>query len=35
MLSGEVLMNDGITLELPRKFTSDIIYVEEVGATQK
>ena len=31
--SGEALMNDGITLELPRKFTSDIIYVEETGAT--
>lgn len=35
VLSGEVLMKDGITLELPRKFTSDIIYIEEVGATQK
>ena len=31
VLTGTVLMNDGIALTLPRKFTSEILYVEEVG----
>ena len=31
VLSGAVLMNEGIVLQLPRKFSSDIIYVEEVA----
>jgi alpha-galactosidase len=35
VLSGAALMDDGIALTLPRRFTSDLIYVEEVSAGQR